>query len=96
MYKKYNKLKLNRRFFFGKEKRMKMIFLKYFFFCFSFTSIIVSSYGKMIPSHLEILRRKFRQNLDKNVLIELWIKPYKVLLKRPSQIRMGSGKASKF
>lgn len=96
IYKKYNRVKLNRRFFFGREKRKKMIFIKYFFFCFSFAYINTKSYGKMLFSHLEILRRKFRQNLDKNILIELYLKPYKILLKRPSQIRMGSGKASKF
>jgi len=49
----------------------------------------------MLSSHLEIIRRKFRQNLDKSILIELYIKPYKILLKRPSQVRMGGGKASK-
>lgn len=49
----------------------------------------------MLSSHLEIIRRKFRQNLHKNILIELNIKPYKILLKRPLQVRMGGGKAAK-
>lgn len=49
----------------------------------------------MLNSHLEIIRRKFRQNLSKEILLELYIKPYKILLKRPSQVRMGGGKAGK-
>jgi len=69
--------------------------IRFFFFFFKITCIMTVSYGKMLGSHLEILRRKFRQNLHKDIKIELYIKPYKILLKRPSQVRMGGGKAAK-
>lgn len=95
IYKKLNRFKLNRRFFFGNLLRKNIKIIKYFFFFFSCTQLIINSYGKMLSSHLEIIRRKFRQNLNKEILIEIYIKPYKILLKRPSQVRMGGGKAAK-
>lgn len=74
----------------------KFSFLKYLFYNISWSSIIAFQYGKLLESHLELMRRKFKQNLGKYVLIELCVKPYKILLKRPNQVRMGGGKANKF
>lgn len=73
----------------------KIFLLKYLFFCYAWTGIFALQYGKMLDNHLEIIRRRIRQNVHNDSLIDLCIRPYKILLKRPNQIRMGRGKGSK-
>lgn len=87
-----NKFKQKNNFF----QKNFLNFHQYIYFYINQIYIISNSYGKMLESHLEILRRKFKQNLGKLVKIELCVKPYKIILKRPAQVRMGGGKAAKF
>jgi ribosomal protein L16/L10AE len=60
------------------------------------SAIFVSQgFGKLCDFHMEMLRKSIKKFLSKKSFIFLRLRPYKVMLKRASQIRMGGGKASK-
>lgn len=57
--------------------------------------LIATSFGKCTDSHLETVRRLLKKRFSKRALIFKRIHPYKTLLKRTNEVRMGGGKGSK-
>lgn len=56
---------------------------------------VSQEFGKLCDFHMEMLRKSVKKFLSKKASIFLRLRPYKVMLKRASQIRMGGGKASR-
>ncbi len=70
--------------------------LFYFFKRFVYPVLVCLDYSKITDYQLELIRRVLRKNSSKRSYIHLRSIPYKVILKRPNQVRMGGGKGVKF
>jgi large subunit ribosomal protein L16 len=57
--------------------------------------LISTDFGKCTDSHLETVRRLLKKRFSKKALIFKRIHPYKTLLRRTNEVRMGGGKGSK-
>lgn len=57
--------------------------------------LISTSFGKCTDFHLETVRRLLKKRFSKKALIFKRIHPYKTLLKRTNEVRMGGGKGTK-
>ena len=92
-----NKKLLFKKFFNNFELNILNLKINPFIFLFkTFTigRIISQTYGKLKDYHLEMIRKTVKNYLSKKSLVFLRIKPYLVMLKRATQVRMGGGKAS--
>jgi large subunit ribosomal protein L16 len=70
--------------------------LYHFFKRFIYPAVVSLEYGFISDYHLELVRRLLRKMTSKRSYIHLRSIPYKVILKRPNQVRMGGGKGSKY
>lgn len=57
--------------------------------------LISTSFGKCTDFHLETVRRLLKKRFSKKALIFKRVHPYKTLLKRTNEVRMGGGKGAK-
>lgn len=57
--------------------------------------LVSTSFGKCTDFHLETVRRLLKKRFSKKALIFKRVHPYKTLLKRTNEVRMGGGKGTK-
>jgi len=57
--------------------------------------LVSVDFGKCTDSHLETVRRLLKKRFSKRALIIKRIRPYKTLLRRTNEVRMGGGKGAK-
>jgi ribosomal protein L16/L10AE len=70
--------------------------LRYVFYRYVFSVFVSLEYYQLTDYQLELIRRLAKKIFGKRVYIKFYISASFILLRRASQLRMGSGKGSKF
>lgn len=69
--------------------------LKNFYYRFQYPILRSLEHYPITSTQLEMIRRFSRKFFGKRVFVRIMITPYKILLRRTNQVRMGGGKGSK-